>query len=186
MPTFERCPKTVEQLAREILSKFETHAPVLDAGVKIDFVFAYGDRDERDNLTSDALTKNGIRALGITRAIPLKDRALGRGDAEISLDGDWWKDATDEERAGLLDHELHHIELKHDKAGNIQFDDLGRPKLRMRKHDYEFGWFKVIASRHGNHSLERIYARTMMADSGQYFWPDLFKTEGEALALPGK
>lgn len=186
MPTFERCDKTVKQLADVLLEQFATHANLRQSETTVDFVFAYGDRDERGNLTTDALTKNGVKALGIARIVPLKDRALGRSDGEISLDGDWWKDASDEERAALLDHELHHFDVKRDKHGNVQFDDLGRPKLVMRKHDYEFGWFKVIAARHGAHSQEQIYARSMMEHSGQYFWPDLFKTEGEAIALPTK
>jgi hypothetical protein len=33
-------------------------------------------------------------------------------------------------------------------------DDLDRPKLRVRKHDHQFGWFDSIARRHGPASFE--------------------------------
>lgn len=176
MPTFERCDKSVEELAKDLIRKFETHHPLEAAEVKIDFVFARGDVDDAGNQTNHALTKNGVRALGIARKIPLKDRALGRGDAEIALDADYWVDALEAEQAALLDHELHHIAVKSDKAGNIQYDDLGRPQIKMRKHDVEVGWFKVIAERHGAHSIERKQAKQLMDVDGQFFWPEFATT----------
>lgn len=176
MPTFERCDKSVEALAKELLKKFDSHKPLVALDVKIDFVFAYADVDEKGRILNDALSKGGIKALGITRKIPLKDRALGRGDAEISLDGDWWKTVGEEEQAALLDHELHHIAVKSDKNGNVQYDDLGRPKLNLRKHDVEIGWFKCIAERHGAASQERIQAKRIMDDQGQYYWPGIAPT----------
>ena len=174
MPTFQRCEPHVDDLARDLIKKFDDHKPLIVAGVKIDYVFAYADLDEKTGQPcNDALTLHGHRALGITRKIALKDRALDRGDAEISLDGDWWKGATAEEQAALVDHELHHIEVKHDKHGNIQFDDLGRPQIKLRKHDVEIGWFKCIAERHGAHSIERQQAKAIMDEAGQFFWPEL-------------
>jgi len=161
-------------MAKSILEEFDTHKPVLAAGVTIDFVFARCDRDEKtDKPLNDALTKNGVKALGICRKIPLKDRALGRADAEIALDGDWWEgEANEDERRGLLDHELHHIAVKIDKRGLVR-DDLGRPVLQLRKHDVEVGWFKTVAARHGRSSMERIQAARIMCDHGQYFWPEV-------------
>lgn len=174
MATFQKCPIEVRELANEILCEFETHQPLLDAKVTVDFVFAYAEEDDNGNKIGNALSKNGCKALGICRKIPLKDRALGRADAEISIDGDWWEDANSSERRALLDHELHHIAIKIDKRGLVR-DDLGRPVLQLRKHDYEFGWFKAIAARHGIFSLERQQANEMMQADGQYFWPSFFK-----------
>jgi len=160
-------------MADEILRQFETHQPLIDSGVTVDLVFAYAEKDEKTGEPiGDALSKNGVKALGICRKIPLKDRAMGRADAEISIDGDWWEDSTDEERRALLDHELHHIAVKIDKRGLVR-DDLGRPVLQLRKHDFEVGWFKVIAARHGDNSQERLQARHVMGLMGQYFWPDI-------------
>lgn len=174
MATFERCPQAVTEMANALLLEYETHGPILDARVKIDFVFAYGARDDNDQRIGHALTKNGIQCLGITRKIPLKDRALGRGDAEIALDGDWWEEASEKEQKALLDHELHHLSVKIDKRGLVR-DDLNRPVIVLRKHDFEFGWFTIIAERHGQHSQERKYAAAMMDAAGQCFWPEMVK-----------
>jgi hypothetical protein len=171
MPTFQKCAKAVSDLANSILCEFESHQPVLDAHVRIDFVFAYGDVDDNGNRTSDALTKNGVKCLGICRKMPLKDRAMGRGDAEISLDGDWWNEASEDERKALLDHELHHVAVKVTKSGAPILDDLNRPKLWMRPHDVDFGWFKIVAERHGDSSTERIQAKLLFDNYGQSFWP---------------
>lgn len=174
MPTFQKCPSYVIDMANGLLVEHETHKPVLDARVKIDFVWAFSDKDDDGNPTNDALKKNGVKALGMARKIPLKDRVLGRGDAEITIDGDWWKEANEKEQAALLDHELHHLSLKIDKRGLVH-DDIGRPVIILRKHDFEFGWFNIIAQRHGQYSQERIYAARMMDNAGQFYWPDFVK-----------
>jgi hypothetical protein len=179
MPTtYERCPKAVSDLAREILCEFETHKPLLDAKAKIDFVFAYPELDEKtDEPIAPALKKNGHAMLGIARKVSLKDRALGRGDAEIALDAHWWDNAKDKEKAALLDHELHHFAVKTDAGGNYVFDDLERPVIQIRKHDHEFGWFMIIAKRHGEASPECIQAAKMFDQAGQLYWPLLEKVE---------
>ena len=140
MPTYQKCPKAVGELVEVLLNKFDTHRPLVATDIKIDLVFAYADEDEKGRLLNDALSKDGIKALGITRNVSLKHRALGHGDAEIALDANWWGSATAEEQAALLDHELHHIAVKSDKQGNVRYDDLGRPIIKLRKHDVEVGW----------------------------------------------
>lgn len=180
---FERCDKTIHALAQSLLEKFPSHGPLWIGKVKIDLVFARAERDDNGNLKGCALKKNGLRAYGIARKLPLKDRVMGRGDAEIVLDGDWWETATPEQQAALLDHELHHISLKADKHGNIQFDDIGRPQILLRKHDVEVGWFAAIAERHGAASIERTQAKTIMDGYGQFLWPELAPAKGQR-ALP--
>lgn len=168
MPTkFERCDNSVYHMAKSILKEFESHGPLNDAKVTIDFVFAYADTDDNGNPKGPALTKNGVKVGGICRKTSLKERALGHADAEISLDGDWWKDATEAQRRALLDHELHHIALDDD----AKTDDLGRPIIKLRKHDYEFGWFNIIAQRHGADSGECRQAKAIMDNDGQLYWP---------------
>jgi hypothetical protein len=127
MPTFERCGENVTDLAKGLMRKYETHKPIIDAKVRIDFLFAYGDRDGAGNLTSNALTLHGVKASGIAKKTSLKDRAKGLGDAEILLDGDWWAEHSQPERLALLDHELHHISVM-GLNGVFDTDDLGRPK----------------------------------------------------------
>ncbi len=154
-----------EQLIKEFHPEFEENK------LRIDLLFAYGEKDDAGEIKSPALKKNGVKALGITRKINLKDRTKGLGDAEICLDGDWWEEADEAEKKALLDHELHHIIITADT------DMLRRPLLRLRKHDFEIGWFAVIAQRHGSASQERIQAKAMMDRGGQYFWPEISEIE---------
>ncbi len=166
MPTFKKCPTAVHEVANELLAEFATHKLVVERQVKIDYLFAFPDYDdESGEPTNDALKWNGVKALGITRIVNLKDRTKGMGDVEICLDGNWWEDADDKERRALLDHELHHIIV------TVKNDDLGRPKIKMRKHDIQVGWFAIIAQRHGIHSQEQKQAASIMLIQGQFFWP---------------
>lgn len=177
MPTYQRADEELQKMAKSIILEFPTHKPLIDADVKIDFVFAYPKYDQNGEPCGDAIRRHGCRALGLARKLSLKDRAMGRGDAEILIDAEWWKDANEEERRALLDHEIHHVAVKTNKKGAILKDDLGRPQIGMRPHDFEFGWFKEIAVRHGENAQERIQAKLMMDNAGQYFWPGLMNLE---------
>lgn len=171
MSTYQKADSAVREMAEKILEQFETHKPLLEYKVKIDFVFAFAAVDNFGDPKGPALTRHGVGAWGITRKLGLKDRAMGRGDAEISLDGDWWEKATEARRRALLDHELHHLEVKLDDDGILVKDELHRPKLKLRKHDVEVGWFAIVAGRHGGASLEIEQARALMDSYGQLFWP---------------
>ena len=174
MPKFQKAPPDVREMCDALLNEFESHKPLVENKVKIDLIFAFADTDDdTGEKLNDALTLHGHKALGITRKLGAKDRVMGRGDAEIVLDGDWWTEtASEEQQRALLDHELHHVAVK-TKKGAVQHDDLGRPQINLRKHDVEFGWFAVIADRHGKHSQEQIQAATILDAYGQYFWPQL-------------
>jgi hypothetical protein len=64
----------------------------------------------------------------------------------------------------VIDHELRHLMLaKNKKTGQIQLDDEGRPKLRIRPHDFEFGWFARTAELYGEESYEVSQAREIVA-----------------------
>ncbi len=176
MATFVRCDDSVNQLADELMCKYPDHEALIEAKVRIDFVFAFAKRDEdTGDKLGPALKLHGVPCLGIARKISIKDRALGRGDAEISLDGDEWPKMSAERKAALLDHELHHLTVKRDRFGSPCTDDIDRPVIRMRPHDFQFGWFNVIAARHGAASFERLQAKQMMDDAGQFFWPEIFE-----------
>lgn len=172
MPTYQPANADVKELANSIIGRFESHQPLLDAEVQFDYVFAFPDYDEDGAAKNEAIKKNGVKALGLCRILPLKDRAMGRGDVEITLDGEWWQDANEQERAALLDHELHHAEVKK-QNGCVVIDDLRRPKIKLRKHDVEIGWFNIIAERHGAFSQECQQAKSMMDYHGQLYWPDI-------------
>lgn len=183
MSKYQKAPPDVYATAAEILKEFESHKPLVEYGVKVDIVFAYGDRDDdTGELKGDALTLNGRKALGIAKKLSTKERAMGRGDAEICLDADYWTaTASEEQQRALLDHELHHLSLKV-KKGQVCHDDLGRPEIKLRKHDVEVGWFGIIADRHGANSMEQIQAKTIMDAYGQFYWPALAASNSAAVA----
>lgn len=171
--TYEKCPKAIYEMADKILKFFATHEPLVKAGVKIDFVFARAELDEKTNKPiGHAVVKKGMWVKGEAKKIGLRDRALGKADCEVMLDGDWWEQAGEDEQRALLDHELHHFAVKIDERGLV-LDDLGRPVIQLRYHDFECGFFKVIAERHGMASQERQIAAEVMCNMGQYFWPGL-------------
>lgn len=171
MSTYAKCPPEVREMAEKILEDFISYKPLIEAKVKIDFLFAFAEVGADGDSKGFALMKHGIRALGITRKLSIKDRVMGRGDAEVCLDGDWWKEQTAARQKALLDHEMHHIEVKLDEHGAVIRDDLKRPKLKLRKHDVEVGWFAMVAGRHGSNSLEIEQAKLVMDSYGQLFWP---------------
>lgn len=174
MPKFNRPQdlsaefSNVSEMAERLIERYETHGTLTDNHVRIDYLFAFAEVDETTGeIIGDALKCHGVKALGIARKLGLKDRAKGMGDAEICLDGDWWANADEKEREALLDHELHHI------CATDKRDNLGRPVIKLRKHDFQFGWFSLIAQRHGQHSQERQQAKAMMDVAGQFYWPGI-------------
>lgn len=183
MPTYQKCPKAVGAIAHEILEEFPTHRPTLNAEVTIDFVFAYADVNDEGIATNNALTLHGTAALAICKKIRLKDRVMGRADVEIAIDGRWWETASPAECRALLDHELTHIEVKVDENG-ICRDDASRPLIKLRKHDFQIGWFSEIAARHGKASQEVIQAKMIMDQAGQLYWPDICSDKPNPASKP--
>lgn len=139
----------------------------------IDLIFAFPNYDEKGSPIGCALKLHGVPASGIAKIIGLKDRAMGRGDAEITIDYEFWKEASFETQCALLDHELTHLAPITNKHGVFKKDDLDRPKLRMRKHDFQVGWFDCIAKDHGAHSIERMQARELVEVRGQFYFPEM-------------
>lgn len=129
------------------------HAPLVNAEVKVDLLFAFPKQNKNGDDVGHAVSHGGYAAYAKIRVIGLKDRAKGMGDAEIIIDGRRWDELSEETRDALIDHELEHLELK-TKLGTVQRDDLNRPILRLVKHDHQFGWFNAVVRRHGEHSIE--------------------------------
>ncbi len=177
--TYEKADQSLRDIVNRLIGTVECHKWINDIGLNLDLIWAYGARDDDGELVGDAITKNGIKALGLCRILPLKDRAMGRGDAEILVDKDWFDSVDDEEREALVDHELTHLQLKKDT------DDLGRPKLKIRHHDFDCGWFTAVAKRHGSHSIEQIQASSILDQAGQFYWPSLIEAQGKVTIKAG-
>ena len=98
----------------------------------------------------------------IVKINSLKDRVEGKADATILLDGyQWDHEMSEDQRKAVLDHEVMHLMLERDGEGQIVADDIGRPKLKMRLHDFHFGGFHAIAERHGPHSVEHAAVKSL-------------------------
>src|SRR5262249_5260095 len=99
------------------------------------------------------------------KPVPLKDRLTKGYDAELLIDEDKWKDLSKDQQAALLDHELTHLRLvmtEDEETGKekVQEDDIGRPKLRTVKGDWNVGGgFAAVVARHGENAIEFVNAR---------------------------
>lgn len=172
--TFKIADQEVKDLVNQLLSEYYQEFSAI--GVRIDFLFAYGPKDEEDKLVGTAITVGGYPANGQCRILGLLDRTVGRGDAEIILDGDSWPKLETECKKALIDHELFHIVIKRNSDGDVMKDSLDRPRLKLRKHDRQFGWFEVIAKRHGEASAEVEQAHQLVEQAGQVFFPFIVKS----------
>jgi hypothetical protein len=167
---YSRAPADVAERAKPLLEKF--HFELDQHDVRVDFIFANASLDKAGNKTGPAVSHQGYPAAAIARIVPIKDRVMGRGDCEVVIDNDLWPRLSDEEKDGLLDHELEHFELHLDKYGEPVLDDMDRPKLRMKKHDHQFGWFDNIARRYGLASGEvKQFQMLCFDESGQFYLP---------------
>lgn len=166
----------VKELASEVLCKHETHKPLLDAKVRIDYFFAYPNKDTDGNYVGDALKLHGVKCNALAKVNNYEKRFKGQGDCEVLIDGEWWEEHTGkQERRALLDHELHHFDVRKDADDGVAKDKLSRPLLRMRRHDVQFGWFALVAARNGEWSQERIQAKGLIENETyhQAFWPTI-------------
>jgi hypothetical protein len=140
-------------------------------GVTVSALFVFDDES-----AVSVLKHQSYPAGAVVRITPLKDRALGMADATIVVDRCGWLSLSARQRDALIDHELTHLEVKTDEPDGSDdpvrvFDGLGRPKLLMRRHDHQFGWFDEVAQRHGEASAEVRQSRRLLESSvGQLYF----------------
>jgi hypothetical protein len=119
------------------------HAPLVDAGVTVSAL-----------LVSEGLKHHGYPAAAVVKVNNLKDRVEGKADCTIVFDGDTLPNWPEGKTAAVVDHELQHVEVVLDDRGKVETDDIGRPKLKLRLHDFEVGGFTAIIERHKEAALE--------------------------------
>lgn len=149
------------------------HSPLVACEVTIGLEWV--SRREGDDSGKPLLKLHGVPCAAIVRITSEENRRWGAPDAVIKIDRDWWQAHDDEEREALADHEMEHLELARDSDDVIKSDDLGRPLLKMKPHDMEFGWFASIARRHGSKSNEVRQAVMIRETYGQLLF--LFSDE---------
>lgn len=160
MKIYDQAPEEVRTRVAALLEKF--HTDLLAARVVVDLLMVSLDGDE-----GDAVMLHGHACFAVIRITSTKERAAGRGDAEMLIDGAKYEAMSGAQRDALLDHELYHLNVAKDRFGVFKIDSGDRPQLKMRQHDHEFGWFDAIAKRHGAASFEVQQAEAFRRGSGQ-------------------
>src|SRR5687768_14184556 len=100
---YDLCPLDVHDRVNSLIALH--HEDLNSVKLKVDLLFVSNDGD------GPALTCHGWPALAVVRIIGAKDRAAGRGDAEIVIDRDYFVDAQEERKIAILDHELTHLKV---------------------------------------------------------------------------
>lgn len=161
MPVYEKVTSDVQSLIERTLKKF--HKDLVDQDVSVGALFAHAKVNKKGLKVGPALRFHGYVAFATIRVTSLKERVQGLPDAEMLIDGDRWPDLSKEQHAALIDHELEHLELKRDKVGDVKLDDLARPLLGCRLHDFQLGGFESIIRRHQDDALELSYVKLMLS-----------------------
>lgn len=167
MPTsYTTADASVASVVKDAATRW--YPDLREAKVSFDLLFAVA-----SELGEPALKKNGVPALAIIKVNSLEDRAKGMNDATIKIDGAKWGEMRETERLSLIDHELYHlVVVRSKKSKAIKRDDLGRPKLKLRPHDFEIGGFAEIIERHKQnaHEAMAVYAATTNYCQGVFPW----------------
>lgn len=135
------------------------HPELAEAGVKVGILMASADDDK------PAVRHGGHGAFACISVVSYKDHITKQYDAEMLIDQDKWNLMNAARKLALLDHELSHLALKTKKVKRakrdfdpptiVERDALGRPKLVLRKGDWDVGdGFRDVVARHGGDAIE--------------------------------
>ena len=175
--TYTQAPASIVALLQSTLEKY--HPELHKVGLTVGCLIALRVHDDED---VHALMRSGYpidAKIGITSLV---DRARGLPDAKLLIDGLEWNKASDRQRIALLDHELEHLILPQQKPSKKEphrsgpkYDDLSRPVLKMKPHDWMLAGFKDVAERHQQHSHEIRQFQAWRDEYGQLnmFGPDV-------------
>lgn len=153
---------------------FEHHKDLHNAGVTVEVLFA--SKLNKDEEPEPPMMVRGHQALAKISITSDDDRLLGIADAKLVIDAVYgWDRQTEARRQAIIDHELTHLELVRDKDDQIKVDDHGRPKLKIRHHDWELTGFAEVCERHGEAAIE---AREMTRWAEQWGQFALFPLRG--------
>lgn len=171
--TYHTADDDVLAMLRHVLGRH--HHQLRDAGVRVGVIMA-------ENPDGPAVKHGGYPSTATIRVVSLKDRLTKGYDAEMLIDERVWNEASSDEQAAILDHELCHLSLvwlagaklrkvrdEDPNAPAWEVDDLNRPKLKLVPGDWNAGdGFRVVVERHGRAAVEftnldKCYARAKAA-----------------------
>jgi hypothetical protein len=144
-----------DELIEQVQEAAERYHPELvEAGLRVDVLEARPKTDDAGDPVEEALRHHGYGCYATIKICGPKERGAGRGDCLLTVDAYRWPELGRETQMAILDHELTHLELIRSAKGAIKLDDYERPRLGIRLHDIQYGWFQSVAARHGMDSIE--------------------------------
>lgn len=147
MPTtYEECGDDVTCVVNEMMEKY--HGELLKVGVSIECLYAIGADGKPAMKTRDGKILAQIKIANLER------RTQGHADAQIKIDKTVWEEMAPQQRKALIDHELEHLVLVTTPEGTPKRDDLGRPKLKCKPHDWALTGFASVVARHKEAACE--------------------------------
>lgn len=168
MATYKRASKEITKLVANVMKMW--HAPLEDAGVKLSILTVWSPVDDKGVAKGRPIIHGGRAVLAYVKVCSLKQRVQGVGDAELIIDGEAWNGMKAAKKKSLVDHELEHLKIIFDSEDNAKTDSEGRPKMKLKLHDYELGGFNDVALRHGKQSHEAEQVREVFEQHPQMFF----------------
>lgn len=153
--TYQECDSDVYDLIDDVMSKY--HPDLKQQQVTVHPL--YVSNEDAGGMQSVALKTRGHAVAAQIKITSLEQRVRGIADAQLTIDTMAWCGLNANAKRALIDHELQHLEVKRDKDSVVQIDDHGRPKLKIRYHDYELSGFLSVVERHGEAALEAMMMR---------------------------
>lgn len=168
--TYRQAGDLIKALVDKVMT--QCHVPLKEAGVTVNTVIAA--KDSKRDGAMVALKQNGIPIAAKMGIVSLQDRSRGVEDAKLVIDDYAWDRLSSTRREALIDHELQHLALvmirptkKNGYQKGVKFDDLSRPCLRIRPHDWELSGFQAVVERHQEESIEAFQFATFKDEYGQ-------------------
>jgi hypothetical protein len=162
-------PTEATRMLREIVAEFYPPLANLkeDIDVRIRFV-------ESEAEGASPLKVGGWPADAVVSVVPLRHRACGGPDVLIEVDAHAWEWRSERQRRALLHHELHHIDVVDLKESRerpgvwlCKLDTCGRPKVKLRPHDWQLGGFRELAELYEEDAPEVMGLRSAVAQLDQ-------------------
>jgi len=164
--TYDQATSDVHQLAKAIMERHHSNRLRFADGQFPTLCILMACKDSNDP-SDPAIKLHGYPCQAIISIVPYKQRVDKRADVEIVIDAKNWDELTQPQQVALLDHEITHLEFDVDmQTGIVKTDDAGRPKLRLKLHDYQVGGFREIALRYGDDAPECIAGRDFVERYG--------------------
>jgi hypothetical protein len=112
---------------------------------------------ESDKEDKPSLKHHGYPAAAIISITSPEERVSGGTDLRLRIDSHDWERMNNRRREALIAHELLHIQVATVPGEDTTpvTDDYGRPKIKLRMHDWEVGGFSQIVDWYGDDAIEK-------------------------------